>query len=171
MSIRRATPYTLVFALVDSDNRPQRKSGVVFTDSSWCQRIVPGVGAVATANAPVHVAAGRYSLSLEASEMDADVVHLAIECPGADPLDLTLVTGANPSGTVVSGTSATVFVSSRSEPANDYWVGCLIVFTTGACTGQVRKVSAYVGATGAITVSAPFTSTPGAGDRFVLVNQ
>jgi hypothetical protein len=79
---------------------------------------------------------------------------------------------SQPVGAVVSdaGNSATSFKTDLSEATNDYWKDTLLLFTSGALVGQVRKVSGYNGSTKVITVASAFTSAPAAGDTFLLVD-
>jgi len=46
----------------------------------------------------------------------------------------------------------------------------LIRFISGSLAGQIRKVTAWNGSTGFLTVDTAFTGTPSAGDGFLLVN-
>jgi hypothetical protein len=79
---------------------------------------------------------------------------------------------SQPAGAVVSdaGNSATSFKTDLSEATNDYWKDTLLLFTSGALAGQVKKVSSYNGTTKVITVASAFTGTPAAGDTFLLIN-
>jgi len=74
-------------------------------------------------------------------------------------------------GSVVSdgGNTATTFKTDLSEATNDYHKDALLLFTSGGLINQVKKVSAYTGATKFITVSAAFTGTPSAADNFILL--
>jgi hypothetical protein len=158
---------------VDLTNRPARRSGVTFVAGD-CQ-VSKGGGAFAnTVNLPVEIgASGRYALTLTAEEMDAAWVHVKIEKDGiVDPVDLVLGTAGNPTGAVVfdAGNGANTFKTDLAESVSDHWKDCLLLFTSGALAGQVKKVTGYNGTTKVITVNSPFTGVPGAGDRFVLIN-
>lgn len=74
--------------------------------------------------------------------------------------------------TVVSdaGNTATTFDTGLTG-ADDVYNDRLLVFTTGALAGQVRKVTDFVAATDFITVGTAFTATPSAGDKGVLINR
>jgi len=173
MSVRRAQPLTLSVPLVDLTNRPARRSGVTFVAGD-CQVSKDGGPFVNTTNLPVEIGtSGRYALTLTAGEMDAAWVHIKIEKDGiVDPVDLLLGTAGNPTGAVVSdaGNGANTFKTDLAESANDHWKDCLLLFTSGVLAGQVKKVTAYNSTTKFVTVGSPFTSVPGAGDRFVLIN-
>jgi hypothetical protein len=95
-----------------------------------------------------------------------------IEKGGIDPVDVFLGTAGNPSGAVLAdgGNSTTQFQTNRAEATTDHWKDCLVLFTSGALAGQVKKASAYNGGTKAMTVSSAFTGIPAPGDRFVLIN-
>lgn len=77
-----------------------------------------------------------------------------------------------PEGTVVYSASNTAltFDTSLSETKDDYWKDLFIKFTSGQLNEQTKKISAYNGTTGFITVYASFTDTPLDGDSFVIVN-
>jgi hypothetical protein len=77
-----------------------------------------------------------------------------------------------PVGSVVAdgGNSTTVFMTDLTEATNDYHKDSLCLFYTGNLVNQVKKVSAYDGATFVITVSAAYTGIPDPGDKFILVN-
>ncbi len=171
MSVRRATALTLSFALIDSTDRPSRRSGVSFGAGS-VQVARDGGSFVDSTNTPVELGStGRYALTLTAAEMDAAWVHLKVSAPGSDELDLTIGTSGHPSGTVLAdgANSATSFRTSRTEAATNHWRDALLVFTSGALAGQVKKVSAFDASTDFVTVSSAYTGAPTAGDRFLLV--
>lgn len=172
MSVRRGTALTVSFAAVDVELRPQRKSGIPWAAGEVLVSKDGGVF-VNTANLPVEIAStGRYALTLTAPEMDAAWVHVIVERDGIDPVDLLIGTGGNPSGSVLAdaGNTASTFKTDRAEPVADHWKDTLLLFTTGTLEGQVKKISGYIAATGFMTVSSPFTGSPAAGDRFVLIN-
>jgi hypothetical protein len=173
MSVRRAQPLTLSVPAVDLTNRPARRSGVTFAASD-CQVSKDGGAFANTSNLPIEIeTSGRYALTLTADEMDTAWVHVKIEKEGIiDPVDLVLGTAGNPTGAVVSdaGNAANTFRTDLAESTNDHWKDCLLLFTSGALAGQVKKVTAYNSTTKFVTVSNPFTGTPAAGDRFVLIN-
>lgn len=170
---RRATAYTLTFALIDAANPPTRKTGVTFSGSQ--AQVSKDGGAFAnTTNAPVEIGStGRYKVDLTASEMDAGEVHLKIEHPSGDPLDRTITTDMDPSGSVVTdaGNTASTFKTDRAESTTDYWKRALCVFTTGGLAGQQALVTGYDGSTKFITLGSALTGAPSAGDRFLLVNK
>lgn len=78
-----------------------------------------------------------------------------------------------PTGSVATdgGNSATAFKTDRTESTNDYWKDALLLLTSGAMVGQLKKVTAYNGTTKVITVSGGFTATPADGVTFVLINR
>jgi hypothetical protein len=131
-----------------------------------------------TTNVPVEIeTSGRYALTLTAFEMDRAWVHVMIEKDGIDPLDIFLGADGSPTGTVGphgsntdgSNTAATFFTS-LAEAVDDHWKDCLLMFTSGALAGQVKKVIGYNAGTRFITVATPFTAVPASDDRFVLIN-
>ncbi|MBI2817965.1 MAG: hypothetical protein HYX72_13610 [Acidobacteria bacterium] len=173
MSVRRAQALTVSFAAIDATRRPLRRSGVAFAPGD-IQISRDGADFV-DITAPVSEIgmSGRYQFGLTAAEMDASWVHVKIEKSGLiDPIDIQIGTDGSPSGTVQAdaGNNATVFKTDLASSVDDFWKDCLIVFTSGALQGQVKKVITYIGATKTVTVGSAFTATPSTGDRFVLVN-
>jgi hypothetical protein len=82
--------------------------------------------------------------------------------------DVRGLTSGHPSGAVVSGT-ATTFVTDLTEASADFWRYTGVRFTSGVLKGQVREIVAYDGGTKAITLAAPLSVAPSAGDRFNLI--
>ena len=70
---------------------------------------------------------------------------------------------------VGAGTSGTVFTCPNLIGfANDYFVGDLVTFTSGALSAVSRYVSAFDGSTGKITLTVDAGGTPSAGDTLVI---
>lgn len=70
----------------------------------------------------------------------------------------------------LSGTpTATAFVSDRTETTDGYWKDSYVSFRTGTLAGQVKKCTAYTGASKTFTCNA-FTGAPAAGDLAYVVN-
>ena len=80
---------------------------------------------------------------------------------------------ANVTGAVATdaGNSATTFKTNMVEATNDYWKDALIVLTSGAMAGQVKRIWSYNGTTKAITVAGGFTGIPADGVTFVVLNK
>jgi hypothetical protein len=172
MPFRTNAALTLTFAAIDTNNRPQRKSGL-----SWSAGDVKistdGTSFTNTTNLPSELAStGRYSLALTAAEMNCSWVHIMIVKANMDDIDIFFGTGGYPGTSVgTSGSNtATSFLSNFTEATDDYWKDSLLLFTSGTLAGQLKKVSAYNGTTKFITVSSAFTGIPSSGDRFILVN-
>jgi hypothetical protein len=71
---------------------------------------------------------------------------------------------------VLTGSPTTQIVRlDRSEATTGYWVDAMIRFTSGVCVGQVKKISAYNGATKDATLSTALSASPSAGDGYELV--
>lgn len=172
MSVRRADALTVSFPLIDSNNRPARYTGLTLITGD-CKISKDGGSFSNTTNLPAEISAGRYSLALTAAEMDADWVHVYVSKTGyVDDWDQLIGTSGNPSGTVQtsgSNTSST-FLTDLASSTNDFWKDCLLLFTTGTLTGQVKKITAYNGTTKFVTISGAYTGAPSNTDRFILVN-
>jgi hypothetical protein len=78
----------------------------------------------------------------------------------------------NPTGLVVAdgGNTASTFKTDLTG-ADDFWNVAYLVFISGALIGQVREVTDYTGATSFVTFTVPFTATPAASDRFLIVHK
>lgn len=173
MTIRKNKTFTITVAPIDNTNRPSRLSGISFTGGDV--KISKNAGAFAnTTNLPAEIAtaSARYSLVLTDDEMNGDNIHIFIQKASIDPIDYVLQTSGEASGTVVTDGSntATTFKTDRTEAVNDYWRDALILFTSGALVGQVKKIAGYTGSTKFVIASSAFTGTPVNGDRFVIVN-
>lgn len=172
MSVRRNDALTISFPLVDSNNRPTRYTGLTLVAGD-CKISKDGGSFSNTTNLPTEVSAGRYSLALTATEMDADWVHIYVSKSGyVDDWDQALGTSGNPTGTVVTngGNTGTTFCTDLSSSTTDFWKDCLLLFTTGSLAGQVKKITAYNGSTKFVTISGSYTAAPSNTDRFILVN-
>lgn len=175
MSVRRGVPLTLPFFAVDSADPPNGKGSI-----SWAAgdvKVSKDGGNFANAsNTPASIGSGptgAYKIDLTSAEMDAVALMVSIEKSGMDPLRLTILTSADPSGTVVTdaGNNSSTFKTDRTEATNDFWKDALLVFVSGSLIHQVKRISAYNGTTKFASVSSAFTGTPANGDRFVLVNK
>lgn len=84
---------------------------------------------------------------------------IAADAIGASELAADAVTEIRSlaSGTSDSGTTTTMVDAARTEADTDYWVGALIVFTSGNIAGQARYITAFNAATDTITF-APATT-------------
>ena len=77
------------------------------------------------------------------------------------------------SGTVVAPVSATLSSTSITtdlgSPLANHWTDGFVRFTSGALAGQVKLITAYAVSESVLTTEA-FTSTPGVGDTFIIIN-
>lgn len=111
------------------------------------------VGSVTGAVGSVTGAVGSVAAGgITASSIAADAI-------GASELASDAVTEIRSlaSGTSDSGTTTTMVDAARTEADTDYWVGSLIVFTSGNIAGQARYITAFNAATDTITF-APATT-------------
>jgi hypothetical protein len=126
-------------------------------------------------------ALAQYQADLTAAALAASDIRTAIGLASAN-LDTQLAAikaetdliPVLPTGTVVTNAgsnTATSFKTDRTESTNDYWKDAYLILTSGAMSGQVKKVSAYVGSTKVITMSTAFTGIPADGVTFLLVNR
>lgn len=70
-----------------------------------------------------------------------------------------------------AGNAAGSFKTNLASAVDDFWKGAWLKLTSGALSGQVRKISAYNGTTKVVTVSPAFTGIPADAVTFSLVNE
>jgi hypothetical protein len=169
--LRRSQQQTITFSAIDAVSWPSRKTGITFSVGD-VKVSKDGAALANTTNPPVELSLGVYALTLTAAELDCGWLHVAIRNAAMQPVDISGVTSGNPSGVVVddAANSATTFVTSLTETADDHWAGAGLVFTSGPLRGQVREIASYDGTTKAITLVEPLTAEPTAGDAFGLIN-
>lgn len=69
----------------------------------------------------------------------------------------------------VAATTTVFVVDGFTEATNDHFNGSIIVFTSGALTGQARTINDYTGATQTITLGEALTDAPANNDDFVII--
>lgn len=172
MSVRKGKALTVSFPVIDTANRPERKSGISWT-SGDSQISKDGAAFANTTNLPTEIGStGRYYLALTGAETAADWILIKATHTGVDDVDLLVPTSSNPTGTVAAdgGNTALTFKTDLTQAVDNYWVDALITFTTGSLIGQVKKVVAYNGTTKFVTVGwTGLTAAPSTGDRFILI--
>ena len=62
--------------------------------------------------------------------------------------------------------SATTFETNLTQAANDYYNDGVLVFSSGNCKGETKRISDYDGGTKFITVDSALSEKPAAGDTF-----
>ncbi len=67
--------------------------------------------------------------------------------------------------------SSTAFITSLTNPTNDFYKNAVLTFTSGILNGQTRRISAYNGTTKIITLDPALTSAPANGVAFTIVKQ
>ncbi len=65
--------------------------------------------------------------------------------------------------------STTSFVTTLTNSTSDFYKDEVLVFTTGANAGQVRRISSYNGATKSLTITPALSNTPTDGDDFTIL--
>lgn len=68
-----------------------------------------------------------------------------------------------------AGASNTQFISTLASASDDFYNDGVLVFTSGANAGQVRRITGYVGATKQVTLSPALGSAPANGDTFSVL--
>ena len=105
---------------------------------------------------PAALVSGRIDASVGA--MAAGTVTAAAIATGAIDADAVAADAATEirslaSGTADSGTTTTMVDAARTEADTDYWLGQIIVFTSGTLAGQARLITAFDAVTDTITFS------------------
>ena len=138
----------------------------IFNDEFWCQVIhnanAPGVAPEREIRRSTNYvgATGTFTVdpftaNVEANDIVA-VFHesiMSIEILGFGTLDTS---------------SATVPADSTRAEVNEYFKGCILQPTEGACRFQPRPIRSYAGATGVFTLDEPFTQAPGLVDYIII---
>lgn len=167
--LRRAQAQAVTFTALDTDLVPITGAGFPAGEVKISK---DGAAQANVAGAVTELGVGVYTVTLSAAETDAAWLHFSVRHAGMRPVDMSGGTSGHPSGAVVddAANTATTFETDLPSAVSDFYKGALIVFTTGALQHQVRKVTAYNGATKFLTVSGGFTAEPSEGDRFLVVN-
>lgn len=172
MALIRARAVTVSFPLIDSSQRPARKTGLTFS-AGEVKISKDGASFANTTNLPAEIGStGRYKLDLTAAELDGKLVHLYVSKTGIDDYDERYETSNHRSGAVVTdaGNTSSTFKTDLTEAVTDYWKDSLLMFTSGSLIDQVKKVSAFNPTTDFVTLASAFTAAPANGDRFVLIS-
>ncbi|MBA2687791.1 MAG: hypothetical protein H0U64_06805 [Gemmatimonadaceae bacterium] len=171
--MRRAQQQSVTFAAIDSVSPTALKSGLTLLVSDV--KISKDAGAFASAtNAPTELGVtGVYALTLTAAETNCGWLQVLVTKTGMYPN--ASVMGAmsdQPAAAVVADADnvATLFVANLTSAVTDFWKDAVVVFTTGALAGQLKRVTGYNGTTKALSFAAGFTSAPATGDLFVIIN-
>lgn len=169
--MRRAQLQPVTFDAVDSASPTALRTGIIFVAGDV--RISKDGGAFANVtNLPAEIGStGVYGFNLTAAETNCSWIHvLVIKAGSMYPKSFGGAMSDQPAAAVVTGTSATSFVTNLTSIVDDFWKDSLVVFTSGALAGQVKKVTGYNGTTKALTFTAGFAAAPANGDLFILVN-
>ncbi len=100
------------------------------------------------------------------SQLRADVEQIAGNSTAAANLSASAL--GITVGTAQAGGTASSFRTNLPQTVNGFFVGRIVVFTTGVLAGQASTVIAYTGATATLSV-AGFTAAPSNGDSFVIL--
>jgi hypothetical protein len=119
--------------------------------------VTGNVGGNVTGSVGSVAAGGIAAASFTAGAIDANAI--ATDAITSAELSTTAVTEirALASGTSNSGTTTTMVSATRTEADTDYWVGQMLVPTSGNIAGQARYITAFNPATDTITF-APATT-------------
>ena len=115
-------------------------------------------------------------VSLSAAEMDADDVTVVLsDASGAEWCDIVI--DIKPAGWLVPGAvndasaTTTGFVTNLASSTTDHYKGCFLVFTDGTIQNAGSKITAYNGATKAVTLSPALPAAPANNTPFVIVGR
>lgn len=96
----------------------------------------------------------------------ANVASVAGEVASARSLGASL--SSQRVGAVVGTPTALTLVSDLSDATDDAFIGRILIMTSGDAAAQVQYISAYDGATKAVTLAGPLVTVPSDGDEFVI---
>lgn len=105
-----------------------------------------------------------------ADNVEANISNLdaAVSTVVARLIALTLTTGAVATD---GSNSATSFKTDLSSAVDNFWNDALLLITSGALAGQVKKITDYDGTSKFVTVETGFTSTPADAVTFAIINR
>lgn len=95
-------------------------------------------------------------------------LDLLIDAILARLIALALTTGAVATD---GSNSATSFKTDLSSSVDNFWNDALLLITSGALAGQVKKITDYDGTSKFVTVETGFTSTPADAVTFAIINR
>lgn len=108
----------------------------------------------------------RLPAALVGGRMNSDVQALNSDNTAAANIALSAATIV---GGACEGTpSTTVIQTNLAEASDDVYIGRILIFTSGAASGEATDITDYVGATGTVTVT-PLAFAPAAADTFILI--
>tara|TARA_R100000808_G_C2129763_1_gene139201 strand:- start:551 stop:1285 length:735 start_codon:yes stop_codon:yes gene_type:complete len=123
--------------------------------------------ATGTSGVLISSGTGAGQLSISAGVAESNVKQ--INDSAASAANLALSSGVIVPGAVVAGTLSEQQASTDlTEDTDEHYSGTLLVFTSGALTGQRLSVTDYDGTTKVLTFSQA-TEIPQVGDSFILV--
>ena len=116
----------------------------------------------------------RIPAALVSGRMSSDAVAVGGSTTAASKLVshaagvLQVVVGAGSSGTSIVLNATTGINGGAPSATNDVYNGRILVMTSGACAGQAKAITDYVGSTVTLTTES-FTTSPSAADTGVIV--
>jgi hypothetical protein len=157
---------------------------LILKSSTFVQAIVAAVNEFATyglTDLNTLLVATGIKAKLAAADVTGNLPSdVKVQTVNADTAGTTTLLGRLPALTLTTGTvvtsgganTATSFYTDLSG-GDDFWVGCLILITNGALSGQVKKIGDFVDANGVVTLAASetFTGTPADGVTFTIINR
>lgn len=93
---------------------------------------------------------------ITATSLASDAINAASLKTDAVNKIAGVVSGSATSDGLVGGT--TIIDTTRTETITNYWINNIVVITSGACLGQVRRISAFDPATDKLTVFPAFSA-------------
>jgi hypothetical protein len=107
----------------------------------------------------------KYAFNLREFIPQATMTPAAVS--GNTTVTVSAFTGDN--GSIQGATANTTTLKASSSSTNDIFVGLCIVMTSGAQSGQARKITAYNGSTKVATTFPDWTTPPLSGDNYKVV--
>jgi hypothetical protein len=84
----------------------------------------------------------------------------------SNPVDIAQITSSEVTGT--NGTASSFAGGTELSAVDNFYVGGIVTFTSGALAGQSATITAYTGATRTITATPAFSQAPASGDTFII---
>lgn len=151
----------------NSDMRGTDGANTVAPDNAGISQIQTDIAALNDFDPTTDTVANVTTTANVTNEVTADITSLNGDATAASNLSES-AKAIDPT-TVAAGTiTTTSFPTNLDSSTDDFYIGLVLKFTSGALAGQGTAITDYVGSTKTVTVDA-LTSAPSENDEFVVL--
>jgi hypothetical protein len=165
---------------IDQDDNTQTSSGALQITTAGAPAIAigsPGATVDYDAITVISKGAGKAALKLQ-SDTIFDTIEVtdgsatkSLFTQVADSVSDAFATAADSVQASPSPSTTAFAGSSALSSANSFYVGSVLLFTSGALDGLARKITSYTGSSRLITVTAAWPTAPTAADTFRILGR